>query len=102
MTVSHSRTFPRSQELYGDKAFFDKLKGESVKEMRYKGETVDLIDEGLLLLHRRSDFFQQHNPIYARKYEKKMNHRMSCTKVRLSFTYIRRVCCCLATKSVEP
>ena len=100
--VSHSITFLPSQELYGDKAFFDKLKGESVKQMKYKGETVDLIDEGLLLLHGRSDFFQQLNPIYARKYEKKMNHRMCCTKVRLRLPHIRRVCCCLATRSVEP
>ncbi|KAI0216582.1 Tetratricopeptide repeat protein 25 [Lamellibrachia satsuma] len=69
------------QELYGDKAFFDKLKAESVKEMKYTQETKDLIDEGLLLLHRRSDFFQQHNPVYARKYEKKMKHRMTCTEV---------------------
>ena len=78
-------TSSTSQELYGDKAFFDKLKAESVKEMKYTQETKDLIDEGLLLLHRRSDFFQQHNPVYARKYEKKMKHRMTCTEVRLEW-----------------
>ena len=71
-----------TQELYGDKKFFDKLKNESGKEVKYKRETTDLIDEGLLLLHRRADFWQQHSPNYSRKYERKMKHLMKCTEVR--------------------
>ncbi|NXG05954.1 TTC25 protein, partial [Sakesphorus luctuosus] len=64
--------------LYDDKAFLEKmLKDEDFMQTstRQGDKVVDLVLDGISYLSQRRDFWQQHKPIYARVYERRVRQQ---------------------------
>ncbi|KAJ7421073.1 Tetratricopeptide repeat protein 25 [Willisornis vidua] len=64
--------------LYDDKTFLEKmLKDEDFMQTstREGGKVADLVLDGISYLSQRRDFWQQHKPIYARVYERRVRQQ---------------------------
>ncbi|CAH1774091.1 unnamed protein product [Owenia fusiformis] len=57
-------------ELYGDKAYLEKLLKETDPSTTSGNTIYDLVCEGLKYLDTRTEFWRQQKPMYARKLEK--------------------------------
>lgn len=72
-------------ELYGDRQYLERLLKETDPKTNMGKTISNLVEEGLMYLDTRTDFWRQQKPMYARRHEKIMQkHRFESNTGKLS------------------
>ncbi|XP_021361943.1 tetratricopeptide repeat protein 25-like [Mizuhopecten yessoensis] len=72
-------------ELYGDRQYLERLLKETDPNTNMGKTISNLVEEGLMYLDTRTDFWRQQKPMYARRHEKIMQrHRFESNTGKLS------------------